>query len=34
MHEAGDKLMPDIFVRQFAFMHSTCRPFDNNKERI
>ena len=34
MHEAGDKLMPDIFVRQFEFMHSTCRPFDNNKERI
>ena len=31
---AGDKLMPEINLRQPGFTYSACRPFTKNKERI
>ena len=31
---AGDKLMPEMHLRQPGFMHSACGPFTKNKERI
>ena len=31
---AGDKLMPEIYLRQPGFIYSSCGPFTKNKERI
>ena len=31
---AGDKLMPEIHLRQHGFTYSACGPFTKNKERI
>ena len=31
---AGDKVMPDMHLRQPGFTYSGCRPFTRNKERI
>ena len=30
----GDKLMPEMHLRQPAFTYSACGPFTKNKERI
>ena len=29
---AGDKFMPEIYLRQPGFTDSACRPFTTNKE--
>ena len=31
---AGDKIMPEIHLRQPRFTHSACGPFTKSKERI
>ena len=31
---AGDKLMPEIHLRQPQFTYSACGPFTNHKQRI
>ena len=31
---AGDKLMPEIHLKQPGFMYSVCPPFTKNKDRI
>ena len=31
---AGDKLMPEIHLKQLGFTSSVCGPFTKNKERI
>ena len=31
---AGDKLMPQIHLRQLGSTYSACGPFTNNKEKI
>ena len=30
----GDKFMPEMYLKQSGFTHSTCGPFTRNKERI
>ena len=29
---AGDKLIPEMYLRQPGLTHSACRPFTKNKE--
>ena len=31
---AGDKLMPEMNLRQTEFTYSFCVPFTKNKERV
>ena len=31
---AGDKVMPEIYLRQPQFVYSACGPFTRHKERI
>ena len=31
---AGDKIMPEMHLRQPRFTYSACGPFTKNKERI
>ena len=31
---AGDKFMPEMYVKQPGFTYSACGPFTKNKERI
>ena len=31
---AGDKFMPEMYLRQPGFAYSACQPFTKNKERI
>ena len=31
---AGDKYMPEMYLRQPAFTYRTCGPFTKNKERM
>ena len=31
---AGDKFMPEMYLRQPQFTNSACGPFTKNKERI
>ena len=31
---AGDKFMPEMYLKQPQFTSSACRPFTKNKERI
>ena len=31
---AGDKFMPEMYLKQLWFTYSTCGPFTKNKERI
>ena len=31
---AGDKFMPEIYLRQPRFTYSACGPFTKNKTRI
>ena len=31
---AGDKLMPEIHLKQLGFTYGACGPFTKNKERI
>ena len=31
---AGDKLMPEMYLRQLRFVYSACGPFTRHKERI
>ena len=31
---AGDKFMPEMYLRQLGFAYSACQPFTKNKERI
>ena len=31
---SGDKLMPEMYLRQLGFTYSACVPFTENKERI
>ena len=31
---AGDKFMPEIYLRQLEFTYSACGPFTKNKERV
>ena len=31
---AGDKFMPEMYLRQPEFTHSACGPFTKSKERI
>ena len=31
---AGDKFMPEMYLKQPGFTYSTCGPFTRNKERI
>ena len=31
---AGDKLMPEMHLKQLGFTYNTCGPFTKNKERI
>ena len=31
---AGDKFMPEMYLKQPGFMYSACEPFTKNKERI
>ena len=31
---AGDKVMPEMHLRQPQFVYSACGPFTKNKERI
>ena len=30
----GDKLMPEMHLKQLRFTYSACGPFTKNKERI
>ena len=30
----GDKIMPEMHLRQSGFIYSACRPSTNNKERM
>ena len=30
----GDKLMPEMHLRQPKFTSNTCRPFTKNKDKI
>ena len=31
---AGDKFMPEMYLRQSGFRYSACGPFTKNKEKI
>ena len=31
---AGDKCMPEMYLRQSGFRYSACGPFTKNKEKI
>ena len=31
---AGDKFMPEMYLRQPGFTYSVCGPFTKNKKRI
>ena len=31
---AGDKFMPEMYLRQLRFVYSACGPFTRHKERI
>ena len=31
---AGDQFMPEMYLRQPGFTHSTCGPFTKNKEKL
>ena len=31
---AGDKFLPEIYLRQPGFTYSACGPFTKNRERI
>ena len=31
---AGDKIMPEMYLRQPGYTYSACDPFTKNKERI
>ena len=31
---AGDKFMPEMYLRQPQFTYSACRPFTKHKQRI
>ena len=31
---AGDKFMPEMYLKQPGFTYSACGPFTKNKERI
>ena len=31
---AGDKLMPEMHLKQSSFTHNACGPFTKNKQRI
>ena len=31
---AGDKFMPEMYLKQLGFTYSVCAPFTKNKERI
>ena len=31
---AGDKFMPEMYLKQLGFTYSTCGSFTKNKERI
>ena len=31
---AGDKYMPEMYLKQSRFTYSACGPFNKNKERI
>ena len=31
---AGDKFMPEMYLRQPRFVYSACGPFTRHKERI
>ena len=31
---AGDKFMPEMYLRQLGFTYSACGPFTKSKERI
>ena len=31
---AGDKFMPEMYLKQLRFTYSACGPFTTNKERI
>ena len=31
---AGDKFMPEMHLKQSAFIYSACGPFTKNKEKI
>ena len=33
-HQAGDKLLPEMHLRQPQFTYSACRPFTKHKQRI
>ena len=30
----GDNFIPEMFLKQQGFTHSTCQPFTKNKEKI
>ena len=30
----GDKIMPEMYLKQLGFTYSACGPFTKNKERI
>ena len=32
--QAGDKFMPEMYLKQSGFTYSACGPFNKNKERI
>ena len=31
---AGDKLLPEMYLRRLAFTYRACGPFSKSKERI
>ena len=31
---AGDKFLPEMYLKQPGFIYSACRPLTKNKERI
>ena len=31
---AGDKFMPEMYLKQLGVTYSACGPFNKNKERI
>ena len=31
---AGDKFIPEMYLKQLGFIYSACGPFTKNKERI
>ena len=31
---AGDKFMPEMYLKQSGFTRSACGPFTKNKERV